>query len=1854
MRPLTKHLAASWFVFLASVFLPPLARAQTLVNQAGGVASGNALNVSLARVNLQRVGAPADSATAETDPISIIVNSAANAFTYDILPIIGAGSIGVNRVEITSPPGYANLVVTGVAVEGVTLVAACPVPANGQYCASVSGATLAVTLGDTVTQTLQHIRILFNADAPAAPGSADFTSVVANGTAVQPTVAGNADDDASDANTITVAVERTQGLVLDLRKAAGKSQVLIGEPVTYAIEIRNTVSRDVANVTVYDTTPPNFKYVAGSARLDGAPLADPSGARPLAFGVGTVAALVDSNGNGRADPGEVGYRVLSYQLIAGSGATPGRYENTAVARDYCESCVISNVAKAGVDVRLDPLFDLGTIVGKVFLDRSGDGRQDADEPGVGGAFVALDDGTYALTDAFGRYHLPAVRPGYRMVKIDLRRLPSGAVATDEVSRIVWLTPGLMVTADFGVRFDATPMTIGEPGTPGLALQSTSANEPIAVQGNAEAFSLLVNGVPIALPSSEVRLTRTGLGENVRRLGARLESPLRFDLEAGAGAGSDLERWALTVNDPSGRAVKTFQGQGAPPPGLSWDGLCEDGKIVSPEGIYAYQLDLHYLDGSRAESPKRLFGVDQTTITALNLMGDAFEVGKAVLGARTKKALDQAAIMIREHPSEKILVEGHTDSQGASEYNLELSRARAQAALDYLVRERGLPEERFALAGYGEERPVAPNDTPEGRMVNRRVVIQAELSDKHGGIHSRYLDWPAVAINGRSVAIGDHGRFSSSVDEPEAGQLAIKMIDPDGASVSAAVPIPGLAIEAPLGEKVLAYGESDGECSARTPAADGTWAAGQATVTCKLVGRTEPGNHVDVAGVEAPVDASGRFVADLPLGLGSNASGITVRNAAGVARLATVSTSVTDRDADGKLLVARDGVPMLSVTLPPAGVKLPIPRLEIAGTTDPGNRVTVNGITMMVGADGGFHGPIDLPLGKSRLVVEVIDPAGRTGSIEQDVEVARASLFLLAFADGSIGKLSGKGYLKGAGLDESSQLYTEGRLAYYLKGTIAGKYLITSAFDSAKLSSDPLLGDFGVDAGRKLLTNLDPDKDYPVYGDASTVVHDAESRGRFYLALDSQEIHAVFGDYPLSLNDTELAAYRRTLYGARFDYRSASRTRYGAPDTEVAVFGAQVRHAHVRDEVRGTGGSLYYLSHHDVVEGSEEVTIVVRDRITGLQLTTQRQERNADYDVKYPEGRVVFRRPIASVEAAGGIVDPSSPLGNPVSILIDYETVVSGVDKTGYGGRVRQQIGDHVAVGGTYVKDELQTGSYELEGLDAEVRFGANSRVVAEAARTTGTDSIVNTSEDGGLSYSEHPATGLEQGSAYKAAAELDLGEWFGRPDRYKITAYAKKLESGFFSSGNFLEQGTTKTGATGVMILSDRDTLRLRYDREEREADAQTPAGTVQNSGVQWTHTQKRWGVQTEILDTQGDGGANVQDRGVASAQFWFKPTAKLTLRAGRQQTFSGQDNNQSCLDVSYEVLPHLALEVKGVDGTQGLSAQAGVAYTKGETGVYVTRRITDDAAGERGTTVVGVRSPLGKASKVYSEYQWEEAAAGGRVLRLLGLVRQWDVFTGLRVQVSGELADVKAASGDSGRSAIAAGASYANDAGLSVTTRQEFRRQTGTKNLDQILSITQLDWKASDDLSVVGRLRYSRTKDRDLGTLDAKLDERVIGLAYRPVRDQRFNSLFKYTHLTDLRPPGNGLTTHDERSMDVLSLDTAFQFKPRVEWLSKGAFRRMDETSGDRNAVTTNTYLVVQRLNLTVWKPFAFGLEYRILGQKEAGDRRQGWLTEGMWNCTKNFRAGVGYNFTDFSDDMTSGNDYQVQGWFLRLQARY
>ena len=100
--------------------------------------------------------------------------------------------------------------------------------------------------------------------------------------------------------------------------------------------------------------------------------------------------------------------------------------------------------------------------------------------------------------------------------------------------------------------------------------------------------------------------------------------------------------------------------------------------------------------------------------------------------------------------------------------------------------------------------------------------------------------------------------------------------------------------------------------------------------------------------------------------------------------------------------------------------------------------------------------------------QATDPSGQVATIERDVVRSPQKLFLLALADGTVGQLRGKGFVDGAGRLKDTGFYSDGRLAYYLKGTIAGKYLVTSAYS-------PWGGTFtiGVDLtpGRYVLADL---------------------------------------------------------------------------------------------------------------------------------------------------------------------------------------------------------------------------------------------------------------------------------------------------------------------------------------------------------------------------------------------------------------------------------------------------------------------------------------------------------------------------------------------------------------------------------------------------------------------------------------------------------------------------------------------------------------------------------------------------------------------------------------------------------------
>jgi outer membrane protein OmpA-like peptidoglycan-associated protein len=106
---------------------------------------------------------------------------------------------------------------------------------------------------------------------------------------------------------------------------------------------------------------------------------------------------------------------------------------------------------------------------------------------------------------------------------------------------------------------------------------------------------------------------------------------------------------------------------------------------------------------------------------ISLSGILFDVGKSTLKAGSQASLERIAAVLTQYPQHQILVEGHTDASGSDEFNLQLSRERASSVRAALVA-AGVDASKITAEGLGESRPVASNDTGEGRQQNRRVEI----------------------------------------------------------------------------------------------------------------------------------------------------------------------------------------------------------------------------------------------------------------------------------------------------------------------------------------------------------------------------------------------------------------------------------------------------------------------------------------------------------------------------------------------------------------------------------------------------------------------------------------------------------------------------------------------------------------------------------------------------------------------------------------------------------------------------------------------------------------------------------------------------------------------------------------------------------------------------------------------------------------------------------------------------------------------------------------------------------------------------------------------------------------------------
>ncbi len=252
-----------------------------------------------------------------------------------------------------------------------------------------------------------------------------------------------------------------------ITKIASKVNVTRADLVPYTITVTNVFGVPLYDVGIVDRIPAGFKYVKGSARLDGRRLEPDVDGRGLVW-------------DGLQLPVNTRY-TLQFLLVVGAGVSEGEYVNRAYVHNSVTRDTISGEATATVRVIPDPTFDCTDIIGKVFDDRNLNGRQDKGEKGLAGVRLVTARGLIATTDEHGRFHITCAvvpdedRGSNFIVKLDERSLPTGYRLTTENPRVQRATRGKMLRFNFGatihrvVRIDVAD-GVFEPNTTELRLQ----------------------------------------------------------------------------------------------------------------------------------------------------------------------------------------------------------------------------------------------------------------------------------------------------------------------------------------------------------------------------------------------------------------------------------------------------------------------------------------------------------------------------------------------------------------------------------------------------------------------------------------------------------------------------------------------------------------------------------------------------------------------------------------------------------------------------------------------------------------------------------------------------------------------------------------------------------------------------------------------------------------------------------------------------------------------------------------------------------------------------------------------------------------------------------------------------------------------------------------------------------------------------------------------------------------------------------------------------------------------------------------------------------------------------------------
>ena len=585
---------------------------------------------------------------------------------------------------------------------------------------------------------------------------------------------------------------------------------------------------------------------------------------------------------------------------------------------------------------------------------------------------------------------------------------------------------------------------------------------------------------------------------------------------------------------------------------------------------------------------------------------------------------------------------------------------------------------------------------------------------------------------------------------------------------------------------------------------------------------------------------------------------------------------------------------------------------------------------------GVQGPNDRPAVQP---VEHISPPGIAPSImpvtqvmpspvgverySRAVKVGDDYFMFVGLGDAKIGYNFNRGNVEPIQSSDNFQnkFWHEGKAAYYLKGKVLGKYLVTSSFDTDRQQ-------------KALYRKLDPGTYYPIYGDKSSINYDAtDTQGPLYLMVQWDKSSAIWGNYAVDFSDTEFANFSRSFYGGKLDYQSVANNPYGDARTKVVLFHAEIQQRPSHNEFLGTGGSLYFLKNKAIVQHTDKIRLEVRDRVTGLVLSTKEMKNGSDYELDEGQGRILFWQPVSMIVKSQSIISSNLYDGNPVYVVADYDYYIQDkIAEASEGARVAKGVGDNVVIGGTYVKETQADKNFALQGTDITAHLGPDATMKAEFAKTqsVGTSSFVST--DGGISFTQLQSGDSANGAAYGIKGDARLFNRLG------VSTYYKWIEDSFTSVQSSSQQGKELAGMaltfdlTPVTRITARTDIQKLINNTNAQTVAQVGASETSTTLLQIVHESDRLKLTGayQLQEVKNKIGNFVTSTNQATKTLAGKAeyalNGRVTLSAGQQFDISDKNKNITTIGAEGRVTDRLKVNV-----TEALSPE-GTATTLGAT----------------------------------------------------------------------------------------------------------------------------------------------------------------------------------------------------------------------------------------------------------------------------------------------------------------------------------